>query len=94
MIESQYYLSIVLHLSLFSNKCYYNVYIIGNGGIVNGQKDWALDRGGAYPVHGRLLFDYLGVRLHGKDWTKIVCYVPTRTGTQIRSHAQKFFNKL
>jgi hypothetical protein len=37
---------------------------------------------------------YEGVKNYGKDWTKIVPYVPTRTGTQIRSHAQKFFNKL
>jgi hypothetical protein len=31
---------------------------------------------------------------YGKDWKKVEQYVRTRTGSQVRSHAQKFFNKL
>ena len=31
---------------------------------------------------------------HGKDWKKVEEVVGTRTGSQVRSHAQKFFNKI
>jgi SHAQKYF class myb-like DNA-binding protein len=34
------------------------------------------------------------IKLHGKNWKKVEEYVGTRTGAQIRSHAQKFFLKL
>ncbi|CAD8117643.1 unnamed protein product [Paramecium sonneborni] len=32
--------------------------------------------------------------IHGKNWKKVEEYVGTRSGAQIRSHAQKFFNRL
>ncbi|CAD8108174.1 unnamed protein product [Paramecium sonneborni] len=32
--------------------------------------------------------------IHGKNWKKVEEYVSTRSGAQIRSHAQKFFNRL
>jgi len=35
-----------------------------------------------------------GLRIYGKNWKKVEDYVGTRTGAQIRSHAQKFFNRL
>lgn len=38
-------------------------------------------------------FLYL-LELFGKDWKKIARMIPTRSESQIRSHAQKFFNKL
>lgn len=31
---------------------------------------------------------------YGKDWKKVEELVRTRTGAQVRSHAQKFFNRL
>jgi len=34
------------------------------------------------------------LKVHGKNWKKVEEYVGTRTGAQIRSHAQKFFLKL
>lgn len=35
-----------------------------------------------------------GLEIHGRDWKKIESLVGTRTGPQIRSHAQKYFNKV
>eukprot|EP00357_Protocruzia_adherens_P001911 CAMPEP_0114993088 /NCGR_PEP_ID=MMETSP0216-20121206/12325_1 /TAXON_ID=223996 /ORGANISM="Protocruzia adherens, Strain Boccale" /LENGTH=530 /DNA_ID=CAMNT_0002356671 /DNA_START=156 /DNA_END=1748 /DNA_ORIENTATION=+ len=35
-----------------------------------------------------------GLRLYGKDWKRVEIHVGTRTGAQIRSHAQKYFNRL
>ena len=35
-----------------------------------------------------------GLKLYGRDWKKIESLVGTRTGPQIRSHAQKYFNKI
>lgn len=34
------------------------------------------------------------VKKFGKNWKQVEEYVGTRTGAQVRSHAQKFFNKL
>lgn len=34
------------------------------------------------------------IRKFGKDWKMVEQYIETRTGAQIRSHAQKFFNRL
>lgn len=31
---------------------------------------------------------------YGKDWKKLEKMVSTRSGSQVRSHAQNFFNKL
>ncbi len=36
----------------------------------------------------------LGLKLHGKRWIKVATVVKTRTDLQIRSHAQKYFQKL
>jgi SHAQKYF class myb-like DNA-binding protein len=35
-----------------------------------------------------------GLRKFGKNWKQVEEYVGTRNGAQIRSHAQKFFNRL
>jgi SHAQKYF class myb-like DNA-binding protein len=35
-----------------------------------------------------------GIRKFGKNWKQVEDYIGTRTGAQIRSHAQKFFNRL
>ena len=37
---------------------------------------------------------HLGIFQHGKDWKKVEEVVGTRSGSQVRSHAQKFFNRL
>ena len=37
------------------------------------------------------MFSDLALRLYGKDWKKVEKYIGTRSGAQIRSHAQKFF---
>lgn len=42
---------------------------------------------------GKVVF-ISGITLYGKDWKKVEEIVGTRTGSQVRSHAQKFFNKL
>jgi hypothetical protein len=34
------------------------------------------------------------LRLHGKDWKKVEDFIGTRTGAQIRSHAQKYFLRI
>lgn len=36
----------------------------------------------------------LGLMQYGKNWKKVEEIVGTRSGSQVRSHAQKFFNKL
>lgn len=35
-----------------------------------------------------------GLKLFGKNWKQVEEHVGTRNGAQIRSHAQKFFNRL
>lgn len=35
-----------------------------------------------------------GLKMYGKNWKKVESFIGTRTGTQIRSHAQKFFNRI
>ena len=37
---------------------------------------------------------YEGVMEFGKDWKEVEKVVKTRTGSQVRSHAQKYFIKL
>ena len=41
--------------------------------------------------HSRFI---LGLMTFGKNWKKVEELVATRTGAQVRSHAQKFFNRL
>jgi len=35
----------------------------------------------------------IAIELYGKQWNKIATYIGTRTSTQVRSHAQKYFLK-
>jgi SHAQKYF class myb-like DNA-binding protein len=41
--------------------------------------------------HAKFLY---ALQIYGKEWKKVQEYVGTRTSTQARSHAQKFFYKL
>lgn len=34
------------------------------------------------------------IKKFGKDWKQVEQYIESRTGAQIRSHAQKFFNRI
>lgn len=34
-----------------------------------------------------------GLKIFGREWKKVVTYIPNRTSAQIRSHAQKYFAK-
>jgi hypothetical protein len=36
----------------------------------------------------------LGLMQYGKNWKQVEDIVATRSGSQVRSHAQKFFNKI
>jgi SHAQKYF class myb-like DNA-binding protein len=35
-----------------------------------------------------------GLKRHGKQWKKVAAYVGTRTVTQTKTHAQKYFQKI
>jgi len=35
-----------------------------------------------------------GLKIYGKNWKKVEDHVSSRSGAQIRSHAQKFFNRI
>ena len=35
-----------------------------------------------------------GLKRHGKQWKKVAAYVGTRTVTQTKTHAQKYFQKV
>lgn len=53
-----------------------------------------MDKRGTPKVHVWYEMPYKAIVQYGKDWKKVEQYVKTRTGSQIRSHAQKFFTKL
>lgn len=44
-------------------------------------------------MYGTLVL-YVAIMQYGKDWKKVENYVKTRSGSQVRSHAQKFFSKM
>lgn len=66
----------------------------GRARVTDGQ-----DRTHHFPHTGRwtheehVLF-LQGLKVHGKEWKKISKMIPTRSLVQIRSHAQKYFQKL
>ena len=47
-------------------------------------------------MQGKSLFfiHSIALKLYGKDWKKVEDYIGTRTGAQIRSHAQKYFLRI
>ena len=40
------------------------------------------------------IYDIVGVMKFGRDWKRIEKDITSRNGSQIRSHAQKYFNKI
>ena len=44
-------------------------------------------------MYGTLVIN-TAIMQYGKDWRKVENYVKTRSGSQVRSHAQKFFSKM
>ena len=59
------------------------------------QKDQRkVDQVRASPLPRRYSSTHSGLRVHGKNWKKIEQLIETRNGSQIRSHAQKFFLKM
>ena len=60
------------------------------GDSLNGQPEYKQGRWSALE-HYRFLE---ALKNFGKEWQKVQQHVATRTSTQARSHAQKFFGKL
>ncbi len=48
----------------------------------------------AFQISIRYKWFYIAIILYGKDWKKVEDYVGTRSGSQVRSHAQKYFIKI
>ena len=53
---------------------------------------WAQDEHDRFLI-GEVIF-YSGIMQFGKDWREVEKVVKTRTGSQVRSHSQKYFIKL
>jgi SHAQKYF class myb-like DNA-binding protein len=53
-----------------------------------------MEQGVAPAIHVRYFLLDAAIMQYGKDWKKVEQYVRTRTGSQVRSHAQKFFSRL
>jgi len=47
-----------------------------------------------HPMSAEHAMFVAGLMAYGKDWRRIGAQIPTRTVVQIRTHAQKFFQKL
>ncbi len=42
----------------------------------------------------KITISFIALRIYGKNWKKVEEHVKTRSGPQIRSHAQKYFQKV
>jgi SHAQKYF class myb-like DNA-binding protein len=49
---------------------------------------------GKSPILKCTTFYRIALSLFGRDWKKVEVYIGTRSGAQIRSHAQKFFTRI
>ena len=59
----------------------------------NGQTGAQGENTGRWTAEEHRLF-LQGLELHGKGWKKIASLIKSRTVVQIRTHAQKYFQKL
>lgn len=73
-----------VNMSTRSDVSLKNVYVSPDGGITNYGR-WTEREHSAFVE---------GLRKYGRDWKKIGALIKTRTGVQIRTHAQKYFMKL
>lgn len=54
---------------------------------------WSPEEHEKFLIGSSFFISYLGLDMFGKNWKKIEEVVKTRNGSQIRSHAQKYFLK-
>lgn len=63
------------------------------GGVANGGQGASGENTGRWTAEEHRLF-LQGLEQHGKGWKKIASLIKSRTVVQIRTHAQKYFQKL
>jgi len=52
---------------------------------------WSIEEHNRF-LEGSVIVILIAIEIYGKDWTKVEAHVKTRNRSQIRSHAQKYFN--
>jgi SHAQKYF class myb-like DNA-binding protein len=67
-----------------------NVHNRPKGKKKKSHNDPKMQKDGRWTSTEHELFLY-GMALHGHRWCKVAKYIPTRSSTQVRSHAQKYF---
>jgi hypothetical protein len=75
--------------------------VVGNNVPNDDLKANIRPRQGRWSIQEKLLFSKgtlhvvkLAIQKHGKNWKLVKGEIPSRTTTQVRAHAQKFFNHI